>query len=234
MSGLNKQARHDGDLALIARLEEEDFQGPNWDKFVDSLIAYANGPLSSQIRSGRVFAECTKRGIIWLPSRNGSRPKLQETDIQDLTSRTMALAIFRFRKILRSGGWSAQGGTQLTTYFFGQCYIQFPTAYKGWLKDRRPDEWISLERDDGTVIEVKDNRDEVQNSIEQLDLNREFAALDNRTRSVLVLRMEGYSGQEIGERLGLSVKAVEALLYRYRRRWANRNRRRRANRKGGI
>ncbi len=204
----------EADRELLARLQQDNFQGPVWEHFAAILVSYGYGAISKRIKSGEIFVECFKRKIKGLPS--GDRPPIPSRDIADLTELTVAEAICAFREVLRRGRWSAEGGASLTTFFLGQCFIRFPGCYRRWLREARPAGWVALGSDDGTAIDLQDPRDGVLDATQLIDLDRHLASLDDRTRQVIIRRVQGYSEREIGIELGITTKAVEALLYRYR------------------
>jgi len=204
------------DQELLSRLQQDGFQGPAWERTAEALVRYGYAAVSKRIRSGQIVADCSRRKLKGVPA--GSRLPFESREITDLTELTVAEAICAFREILRQGRWSAEGGASLTTFFLGQCFIRFPDAYRRWLREARPASWTSIHRDDGAMMDVPDPHDDVEETIERLDVVRRLSIENDRTRRVVTRRVEGYSQREIGAELGLSAKAVEALLYRYRRR----------------
>jgi DNA-directed RNA polymerase specialized sigma24 family protein len=207
------------DVALLARLREGGFQGSDWERFAEELVRYGLSVIGAWVRSGQIFEECRRRRIKGSPTKD--RRELDDQGISELAELTEAIvaeAICSYREVLRRGGWSAERGASLTTFFIGQCLVRFPAAYRRWQKETRPAQWVGLQHDDGTSIEVEDPMDEVEVVIQRIEvIDRLRGVDDDRVRRILRLRMAGFSDREVGDRLGTTPKAVQALLYRYRR-----------------
>jgi DNA-directed RNA polymerase specialized sigma24 family protein len=211
----NQRRRLVADVALHARLRAGGFQGPDWELFAKELVGYGVDTIGGWVRSGRIYKECRNRGVRGLPGEN--RRRLSPQDIADLTELTVAEAICAYRAVLCRGGWSPERGTSLTTFFIGQCLLQFPSAYRRWQKETRPAHWVYLDCDDGSPVDIEDPTDVIEAAIGRLDDASHLRGLDDRTRRVVTLRMDGYTEREIGEQLAMTPRAVEGVLYRYRR-----------------
>jgi DNA-directed RNA polymerase specialized sigma24 family protein len=205
------------EVALFARLREDGFQGSGWERFAEELVRYGLDVIGGWVRSGRIIAECRKRGIKGLPA--GGRRDLHDGDIADLTQRIVAEAICSYREVLRRDGWSGEQGANLTTFFVGQCLIRFPSAYRQWCNEARPAYWDSLNHEDGTSVDIPDPSEEIEAAIQSVEVADHLRSIDDRRiRQIIARRIDGYTDREIGEQLGMTRKAIEGLLYRYRRR----------------
>jgi len=206
------------DQQVVAALRLDDFEGPAWEEFTETLVAYAYQYLSAWIRSGLIVARCRDLGI-WLPT--GFLVPLQEEDVKQLTEEVLADAVVGFQELLRQGGWSAAGGATLSTYFVGQCITRFPNLYRAWLEHRRPASWPSLsdlDEDTARVAYTEHQIDPAEAAIAAVELQRVARQLDERTLHAVVLQKMGYSVAEVAELLGERPKAIEMALYHHRRR----------------
>ena len=107
--------------------------GPRFDQFRDELARYAVSVLSGWMYSGYVFQLAARRGFVL-------RPTAAELDEihrdpralrQELAVMIVAVALLAFREhALVGGGWRANGGASLTTYFLGACLTAFPNEFR--------------------------------------------------------------------------------------------------------
>jgi DNA-directed RNA polymerase specialized sigma24 family protein len=219
---LPRQEQNGSDKHLLGLLEQDGFSGKNWEKFTTDLAEYGYQVLSYWIDAGQIITRCQKlglRGVPILPWR------LSRSDAKaELVGETVALALVKFRELLRDGRWSSEKGASLTSYFTGQCLIQFASAYRRWLHESRPPPWsiVSLAAlDQGTLLESHDpSADPADHVVAKDKLERWLhSSSDDDMRRMLLLKVAGYSHAEIGEVLGATAKGVETRLYRARRRF---------------
>lgn len=132
----------------------------------------------------------------------------------------VAVALRRFREqALVGGGWRADGGASLTTYFMGACLAVFPNEFRKLRADRR--RWRAQDVAGATITAANPDRtaDPADEIAGAWRVRHELARLDARARAIVALRMDGYRQEEIAEMLGeASVRAVEGVLYRLRAR----------------
>ena len=201
------------DLSLYNVLKAAGFAGRGWKQFEDALTRYGLAVLKAWIGTGSIFARCMQLG---LPTAR--RATLGQGDVIDLATITLAEAISAFQtRILPEGRWDPDLGASLKTFFVGQCLLKFPREYSKWLKDNQPLGVVPH------LPEVSDGRPgaDPAGSVEARDLVLQFASTgkrDHNVARVLALETAGFSQQEISAELGMSVSAIESLLYRHRRR----------------
>jgi len=200
------------DGRLYQVLSTQNFEGPGWERFQDALARYGLQVLMSWIHKGLIFRLCRERGI---PTK---RPVLIDAvGVDHLAYGTVAEAIHAFReRVLRRDKWTPAGGASLRTYFIGQCLFQFPRVYERWLREEQ--EWAALERP--TELAVLDPAPGPAEQAEVRLLLTTALAVDGTRRLAKVLHLidAGFGQAEVAERLGLTVGAIESLLYRNRRR----------------
>jgi len=218
-----RSAHQAADRQLYDRLAARGFAGPEYAMFAGELAAYGIGICSAWLVTGLMFAHCARRGRP-LPPPPG---RWSSEDRSELVLETVAVALKHFREyaLVRSG-WTADGGASLKTYFIGSCVLSFPNVYRRW---RREDErWSRVELDDETVAGLPCTvPDPADVAVANVELRNGLRELDPRTAAALALTAEGYSHEEIAEVLGISIRAVEGLLYRHRWRQAEPGERRR-------
>lgn len=91
-------------------------------------------------------------------------------------------------------------------------------AFGAWLRGIAAHVAIDLLRRQHRFVMVTDIEPVVEQSVEQIDLERAIAALAPGYRAVLVLHdIEGFSHQEIADRLGITVGTSKGQLFKARR-----------------
>jgi hypothetical protein len=199
------------DQRLCQVLATQDFEGPIWDRFQDALTRYGIQVLRSWLGTGLIFRRCEERG---LPTRGPQR--LSADERLELAALTVAESIVIFReKALREGAWDSDRGASLRTYFVGRCLLQFPRIYERWLRSERILELV----DDPEQLEHVDPGPGPEAQAElRLMLAAALAAPGVlKVAKVLVLLEAGYGQAEAARRLGMSIGAIESLLYRHRK-----------------
>jgi DNA-directed RNA polymerase specialized sigma24 family protein len=204
-------------LAVDAKLWEavaaEGLGGPLYRRLIDEIIRNALPRLVAALRSGRVFVWCAQansRIRLWAPH------DWNDTDRRELALATVTRAALRFHRTADEGrGWSQDHGVTLATYFFGLCIDEFPNEFKAWLTDRRQARW---QADAVAQLSPTDSPDPAEAVLVSDDIRQRLAVLSQDQRTAIVLQAAGFSQIEIAARMHLSVRAVEGLIYRGRRR----------------
>ena len=123
-----REARLVADYDLLTEVMFESFQGPAWDKMAKRLVAYGLVVIKSWLRRGVIFNRCVEKGFGGIPNAQHGGIT-DEDDVMGLANETVWLAVLAYRdKVLIPGRWDPRKGANLTTYFIGQCLIQFPTC----------------------------------------------------------------------------------------------------------
>lgn len=206
------------DTELIDRLQWSGFQGPDYDRFAEELARYGLAVLNSWMYKGTIFERVRVRGF-------GTLPPLPEPgwDIDDrdgLAHLTVAVALQKFRtQVLLTHRWDRTKGATLKTFFIGQCLIRFANHYREWHREitKHHQHRASDEVDPDRVID----RFSLEHHVAQRDkVNRALAQLPERTQQALILYAEGHGQDKIAQRLGISLKALESIFSRHRKRMA--------------
>jgi DNA-directed RNA polymerase specialized sigma24 family protein len=195
---------------LLRNVATEGREGPAWAQLSDSLARYAQRILVAWVRSGQMYDQCRRLGIR-LAYR---RFPLEDTDVHSLVNLTIAQGLRRFHeRSVSQGRWHADGGSSLKSWFVNDCLIEYPNIWRSWVKTELRWLWAdnACSKIDMSVTEphlMVDEHLEVVDAITSID--------DNPTRIIVALLVDDYPLSEIAEFLGLSSRAVEGRLYRWR------------------
>ena len=218
-----KAGRIAADRELVDVLAAGGFAGPLFDRFRDELARYAASVLAGWMYSGYVFRLAAGRGLAVQPTAAELDELHRDVDLrQGLAVMVVAVALPAFREhALAGGGWRADGGASLTTYFLGACLTAFPNEFRKHRSQKqrwRAQDTAGQKTTASRAAASDDPADLVAGTLRVRD---DLARMDPRTRAIVALRMDGYRQEEIAEMLGeTSVRAVEGVLYRWRVRQA--------------
>lgn len=214
-----------GDRELAAALHADGFQGRNYDFFANEIAKYGWAVIRGWIYKGQIRGEVARKGFGALDPE--PRPGAMIEDAEGLADETVVLALTAFRdKVLVPGKWDPSRGASLRTFFVGQCLLQFSNVYKRWRREElrsyaEPQappataEWAD-ELEDGPSTAVAPDASESAHIKDEL--RRAFGRIaDERVRSAFYLSVtHGFTHAEIGEKLGMTAKAVESAIARAR------------------
>lgn len=223
VQGLSREEQLDrlaGDAELVAALADARWTGEEWNFVAQILAEYGLSVIGSWLRQGKINAKCREKSI-----KSARLPEwvwTSRADCDDLANSIVATALRQFQTvILPKGLWRPAKGAALSTYFIGQCLIQYPNTAQGWLVGRSPGGAHAIPVDDAHLAELlppvqaSEREDEVLTSL--LATTLLSAARTDRGRRALEMKYFGYSQKEIAEELGCTVKAVAQLLDREKR-----------------
>jgi hypothetical protein len=213
--------RH-GDQQLVDRLREGDFQGIEYEIFANELARYAISVLCAWMFTGYIFSLVAEQGYSLRPRADElEQLRADPTLRNELANSTVDQALHRFREqALIGGGWTADGGASLTTYFTGSCLLMFPNEFRRLRRTRQ--RWHQQDLADHRSVDAAAAGDPAAVVAAKLWVEECLGRMDDRTRAIVELLMAGYSQAEIVELLGeTSVRAVEGVLYRLRTREKN-------------
>lgn len=208
------ETRLQADADLRDLLAQSDFSGEAYAVFEEDLTRYGLQVMRGWLRKGYIFAQCGKARV------HLERRPIPHGDHEDLAQEVVAAALPVFRqKALREGGWRAEGGASLKTYFAGALCFQFAKVWRRRLRDKdlaaAPGQLVDalqaeVASPDPGPAETVLRRDEIRRGLANIP--------NERTRMAVVLAEDGYQHDEIAELLGpdVSPRAVEGLLRRHR------------------
>lgn len=210
------------DTQVVALLKAVAPTPSEWAAIDDALARYGYTILRSWIAHGTVFARVRKLTGIRLPALPGP---LAEPDAPcELASMTVAVALTCFRRTLRKKAWDPQRGAGVRTFFVGQCLLSFPNEYRRWLREHPIEEQpTDLWTEPARMWEDNRSSDPANIVTTRSEVRDALCDVDQRTQTALWAFATGYSHREIAALLGTTPKSVEMLLYRCRRRHAQRS-----------
>jgi len=215
-------ARREKDLDKLNSLALQGFTGPDYEIFAGELAAYGYPVILAWLRRGVIFRYCADRGRPLSPT-DSDRDVLADSfeERLQLALETAAEALTFFRKyVLLGGRWSYDGGATLTTYFVGACLFAFPNVFRRWQAERR--RWgqaVAVEMlncPDGRTLATRPGSDPAHIAASRDVVMGELNAMPDETRAAAALILDDLSFAEAGTRLGMTDRAVEGRLYRYR------------------
>jgi RNA polymerase sigma factor (sigma-70 family) len=204
---------------------------PEYEVLANRLFAYAVPLFKNLLRTGLIKKELLDRSLANGLTSDDYERLHTSMAARDALAITIVIAgedYFR-RTVIPRMKWNADGGASLETYFVNGCLLQFAASVRSWRKEHP--EW-AVTSVAGTAWEdpadaVADPQaDAMMDAVENRDLIDRLAALaPPMVKQIMLLMLEGLSFAEIGERLGISARAVEGRLHRFRtqvknaRRW---------------
>lgn len=212
--------RRAADTQLWKELTSEGFTGPKYHLFRDELARYGISVLRAWMCTGRIFQLTAARGLALHPTEEELEELHRKPEIRDdLAMMTVAVALPRFRDdALAEGGWRADGGASLTTYFMGKCLSVFPNEFREHRVQQR--KWQRQDGCDptGTAQPTTAVTDPSAEIVGNMRVCADLARADIREASIVALTIDGYSQEEIVEILReTSIRAVEGVMRRWRR-----------------
>lgn len=217
-------ARREADQELISALALTGFTGPAQEMFEAELAAYAYPVMMAWTRTGEIIKRCAQKGRPLGIRDTGAG--WSRDDRCELSTETVARALDFFRKkVLLHGTWDHTRGATIKTYFVGACLFQFPNVYQRWNTERRSwqDRCAMVVDDPGDpaglgLLGSDDNTEEhaiARHQLQQVmdELKDSYPDL----REIIELQLQGYTCAQAAARLGLSARAIEGQLYRFRK-----------------
>ncbi|WP_433223409.1 hypothetical protein [Microtetraspora malaysiensis] len=189
-------------------------------QFEESLWRYAVPVLRGMIRTGKIKSLCFEKDIILDMSEDEQRAlRLSPEDRDQLVVDSIIWAIEFFRaKVLKPGKWHPDRGASVHTYFIGSCAYGFQASFRKWSGQRsaRLSRYGYLLSRDEAWFRLVDTIDPAVVAANGDTLRRIFREAQPEARMICGLIMEGLTQQEIGDRLGMTVRAVEGHMRRLR------------------
>jgi hypothetical protein len=124
------------------------------------------------------------------------------------------------RTVIPNKKWIPEGGASLETFFVNGCLLHFAASVRSWRKEHP--EWAitpgtgqASEKTSDTVADPQ--ADAFMDAVENRDVIDWLAAqAPPMVKTIMQLMLDGHSFCEIGEHLGISARAVEGRLHRFR------------------
>lgn len=181
---------------------------------VNELTGYALTVMSTLIRTGRIFAECARKGR----SLGETYRIPADQDIEDLVADAVLDGLELFRRNDSADRWRSGAGAAPTSYLVGACILCFPNIYRRYWRSRLITDRVLpvgaiLDDDAGDTI-----RSAEASALGMGMLHAVLAECAPLQRAAIVLEAQGYSHREMADLLGVTHRSVEAHLRRGRKR----------------
>ncbi len=216
----HRKAIEEAESAILDILARDEFQGPRWERTTNSLAEYGWLTLVKWLGSGEIFGRCLAIGRS-MPHNEAARIVLRhDWDTRlELATDTVLAAMPKFRERLASGQWDP-GQASLTTYFVGALILEFPNIYRRWERGRALGE-------KETPLDVmfdapSAERGPAARAAAHDEIERILWTMPPDIRKIVLLRADGYTLSEAAMILGMTTKAVEHRMARWRTRYAKR------------
>lgn len=207
------------DQELLTQLQIHRFQGRRWDLFADALSRYAYPVMRSWIRDDSIWRRVREkqRTPITLHRYDFTGPQGTE-DADDLVTLLIGECLENFRQYVLIGQrWDPRYGASIRTYFVGNILLRFPTIYGRWRSEQfdgasqayPPADLPDSGHDLGPARRVVAGC--------QID-EAVMTTYDERERRIIAMTALSYSQAEIAAELGMTRKAIERTVARFRRR----------------
>jgi hypothetical protein len=207
------------DRKVVEFLTGDDVPEERFTKLSGRLMGYAWPILLRWMNTKEIFDLCKRARK---PLREDAAMDWTDDDRKGMATDTVIVAWEYFRTTaLTKGGWKPDRGASLQTYFVGACILCFADVYGKWrrahLLDRAMDE---LPTDEDKVLALSRNHplDPCQQAVIQDEVRRAIGPMDDQLRRLVGLRAIGYPQHEAAEQIGITAKAAERRLARYRKR----------------
>lgn len=211
------------DALLVQALYDDGMAGVRYEMLIDELCRYAMRVLRAALRDGRIFAWCGVGSRAPVFPTADERRVLHSSpgDRDELALETIANAIVIFRDTLQKRQWNPLQGASLHTFFIGACKIAFAKVYRRWSRERgaRLEEY-GYGHDPEVLGEelLSLSASPEALSVDADTLRRILRVSSPEARMICQLILSGHSQAEIGEKLGITTRAVEGHMHRLRKR----------------
>ncbi len=195
---------------------------PEYEVLANRLFEYAVPLFKNLLRTGAIKKELLDRSLpIGLTSDDYERLHTSMAARDGLAVTVVIAGEQYFRQtVIPNMKWRVDGGASLETFFVNGCLLHFAASVRSWRKEHpewsRPPGSIRTNEEPSEAI-VDPRADDMMAAVENRDLiDRLMAMAPPIVKSIMFLLLQGFSFAEIGERLGLSARAVEGRLHRFR------------------
>jgi len=132
MSEAEHLERLRADVEVVLNLQLSSFDDAAWKPLADALTEYGFAVMRSWIATGQIF-KLAVRGVGQVaPPPQGW---MNQDEAESIAGEVVTLALAEFKnEVLAKGVWNPGRGASLTTFFVGQCKLQFPNVYRRWLR----------------------------------------------------------------------------------------------------
>lgn len=206
--------RRRADQRMVEAVLEEGLGGPRHQALENELFRYAVLVLRHLLADGRLVSKASRLGAPPVPA--SAWLDFTADDREEFAHEMVIAALPGFaRVVFEERRWKPGRGASLKTYFVNACILQFARIQAQWLASRQAVRPAGLELDPDAFPAAPDPaatvivRDEVARVLSKMQ--------DKQLREVMVLRGAGWTEKDAAREAGLTQKAAETRLARFRR-----------------
>lgn len=202
------------DQLLVEGVLEQGLNGIRHVALEDELIRYAVPILQHLLADGRLVSKAVK--LLRPPAPLDAWMHFTGDDREEFAQEMVANVLPGFSKaVFVERRWTPGGGATLKTYFVNACIMRFARIQAQWLRDRQAVRPMGLEFDPDAFAGDPDPAVTVivRDQVDRLLLKMP----DEQLREVMVLRGAGWPAKSAAEQAGLTPKAAESRLARFRK-----------------
>jgi hypothetical protein len=214
--------RLDADIRLVAALRQENFDGPLFKRLAQEMAGYGWPIIAKWLGNGEIFRRVWKcRCRI---RRHSADQDWTADDRNEITTDTILAGVEVFKRQLQNDRWDPQKGASLKTYFIGACVCAFCQVYGVWRREQIFTDgmlhYACIDDLEATTVAVGYRPAGPEEVAVVGDLvDRTIKPMRDRDlRRIVGLIAIGYTQQEAAAETGITAKAAERRLARFRRR----------------
>lgn len=222
MSEEEHLARLRADVDAVLTLQLSNFADAAWEPLANALVEYGFAVMRAWIATGRIFVELVRSHSFakLAPPPSGW---LDADEAESLAGEVVTVALAAFKNdVLAKGVWKAEKGASLSTFFIGQCKLQFPNIYRKWFEAECRFRRSPAVDPDGSRLHGRAPDDPARLAAQEGQLADILGQMTPRTAEVMIHKFVlGKSYAEIAQEIeGIKdAKAAENLVSRERHKW---------------
>ncbi|GGO94061.1 hypothetical protein GCM10011584_34230 [Nocardioides phosphati] len=203
---------------LMARAIADGCGSPSYITLREHLWAYALPVMKDALRTGKIKTMLEKHSVIQAVSSSDRVALHSDLEARDaLAVDVVAAGEQHFRDVtIERERWRPDGGSSIETFFVTGCLFAFPKAYRAWSRER-VDRVVAIAKRYPEAFAPGASADTAQMAVDRELLRTAIRLADDETRAILALLAAGSTHAEVGEVVGLSARAVEGRVYRFKK-----------------
>ncbi|MEU7747772.1 hypothetical protein [Nonomuraea sp. NPDC049158] len=218
-----RERRLEADRRLVALLKTENFAGPQFNRLASAMAGYGWPILLHWLRTGEIFRRVASRCRCPVKHHAAARDWTLD-DRRQIATDTVLEGVEIFRRQLQADRYKPEKGASLKTYFVGSCICAFCKVYGLWWREQTLTDGVlhyaCIDDLESAKVSVQSRTvDPEENAVMGDLVHRAISSMEDRDlRRVVGLRAIGYTQREAAAETGLSEKAAERRLARFRQR----------------
>lgn len=203
---------------LIAITRADGFETAAYQMLSQHLWGYAMPVIKDWLRTGKMPRQLNDRSIVQ-PISAADRVALHTSmeSRDDLAIDIVAAGEKHLKTVtIPKDRWKPDEGASIETFFITGCLFQFPKVYRNWSKERTDRLSVLVGLLPDTFAPRHSSVDTAETATNREMANAILREADADTRAILALLAAGMTQAEVGQQVGLSERAVEGRVYRFK------------------